>query len=756
MATTLCLVCSRCEHPICSRDDLLMTAVAKGTTENAFVYNLEDLLNLEVSVPCYSGDEVAEVSVVVSEKILTAPLPPAARLLALEAVVESQRLQRPQQEVSPDAGGVAHAPGGSDRDTAHSGGTSFMSGDTTVDTGTVEEENDQSEANPTQPEQVSLNNSINEHVLRSLARFGGVKECRVDLICVKEDVQLGGLVLCTKDRSAGVPPAPPSSSSQGDAENSNTNDNAPHSRVPHSIVEAAHRPPPPTQWSTHPGNLVVEEAYIQVRRRTKTARCPWFEAYDCRGRLECSDCHLGLGFLFVRKTCESASPLTPTEDTVEYRSVAQADEGNVEGVHEPHQKRERKEDEGRCDGGGEHQQEQKSKDGGGADQYPDTFVGLELKKIRQREWGLRDFQKRYEQAKNLKTFRELFPEAEELESLYGRLTALRTQSELYNNLLRKHKEQNDVQSALLQSQKERIHTYEEKLRTMQQIIEAQRAQLEMQGRQIKHQEELVRNHKSQVVTQQHQIHVEQLLLSEQSRTIESQREQLTLIQTHLRARMMKEQLEERCGQLTTLLQQAEEQHQTQSSVLAAVTTPLQSRLRPTTPLMSHPTGVTGPASRDDEVVQLTDEDSTKREVDLQQYRANQSNVLPSLPVARIGGASGSGGNEIKSGAVECWSQRWAEKASPAAVTTSGEKVRPTNTSELSTAERTAAIMRRLAEERARRCAAAESSGPTSRSMKTPKVEDGVRTAGGVQVPSGESSNSSESNNACPHPSRREE
>jgi hypothetical protein len=176
--------------------------------------------------------------------------------------------------------------------------------------------------------------------------------------------------------------------------------------------------------------------------------------------------------------------------------------------------------------------QQSDEDDETTDDAPVRFVGLELKRIVQRDWNLRAFLDRYNKSRNISTFRELFPEAEELQSLYSRLLGLRTQTELYNSLLRRHKEQNDVQMALLNSNKDRMHTYDEKIKTMQQIIEAQRAQIEMQTRQIRNQEELVQSHRRQFATQQRQMDVEQLLLSQQSKTIESQKEQLRLLKTH--------------------------------------------------------------------------------------------------------------------------------------------------------------------------------------------------------------------------------
>ncbi|CAJ1992095.1 hypothetical protein conserved [Leishmania donovani] len=197
-----------------------------------------------------------------------------------------------------------------------------------------------------------------------------------------------------------------------------------------------------------------------------------------------------------------------------------------------------------CQGRGGNEAEDKG-DGvqGGADEAdeddaeaaPDRFVGLELKRIVQRQWTLSIFHERYSKSRQLQTFRELFPEAEELQSLYSRLLGLRTQTELYSSLLRRHKEQNDVQMALLMSNKDRMHTYDEKVKTMQQIIEAQRAQIAMQTRQIRNQEELVQSHRRQFATQKRQMDVEQLLLVQQSKTIESQKEQLRLLKNHFQA-----------------------------------------------------------------------------------------------------------------------------------------------------------------------------------------------------------------------------
>ncbi|KAF8288202.1 hypothetical protein TcBrA4_0016240 [Trypanosoma cruzi] len=708
MSSALCFVCSRCELPICSRKDLLMAPVAGGTTETAFEYFLEDVLALDISVPCYSGDEVAEVSVTVSEEILASVLPPGAQQLALEAVVASQRSeqQRQQQVEQNNVGTSLSSPRGgssSGSSTAALPHSSSSSSSSSGDNAEVpveiapEEANSHNATGTSSRGALASENSSYQQAIQALARYKRVQETRVDLVCVREDVLGCGLSRCTRDRvaqslSASSPPA---------------------------SVEEAQSSSSPTQWFSHPGNFIVEESFIKVRRRTKTARYPWFDAYDCRGRLECPDCHLGLGYLFVRRSNEHPGSEAVAVAAPSAGHAETGDDGTAEEAPEPQQKRERKEE------GNDNEKKQKQKNDGDEDvlQYPSTFLGLELKKIRERQWGLRDFQKRYQRSKELKTFREMFPEAEELENLYSRLTALRMQSELYNNLLRKHKERNDVQSALLQSQKERIHTYEEKLRTMQQIIEAQREQLEMQGRQIKHQEELVKNHKSQVHTQQQQIHVEQLLLTEQSRTIESQREQLNLIQAHLRARLMKEKLDERCEQLTRLLYDIGGERRSQILATDTATTTLQRLSRHPLP-PPHLMGVVGYDTREVRETETEERGMEYRSTDGLCQRPTIDAVAPSRDDLVISGQEGVG-------AAVSETRGCPSRASPAFFTPKGLDGRSAFGRSPDVSERTAAIMRRITEERARRGVGKDSLPSGDISISSAMANDGRQNSDGA-------------------------
>lgn len=613
----------------------------QGASDYTFQYNLDGLLDLdETAVPCYSAAEVVHTSAVVAESILAVPLPPVAKVVALESIVQSRKFwvqQRRSMNARLHEHGVATA-------------------DTT--------------SAPTQADTSTGGNGVESPPLHGgvgaapvVRRYGDSTESRIDLVCVRDAVLECGLQECTQDRSAAAttlvsgseattataaatdaPPAAQQQQRHGDAPTVVRDANFAH--VPAEVLKAATAAAASTHWSS-PGNMSLREAYIEVNRTTLSSRAPWFQSYRCVSRVQCPDCHQALGFVFkasetpattvADKTAAKAgaagmdsrdAPSAQTqglkrpattqdregEDGGETAAVVHARTENGDevqhdsehnnsnslrlrtelarpaevdgGARLPHAKKTKNENDAQAAaaattrrgfqeaqqlrlrlssvaGGGnagaaaaEERHEglnHASDSSNGADSVDDAtargdteagedndedaplrFIGLELKRVVQRDWDLRAFQERYSKSQTLASFRELFPEAEELQSLYSRLLGLRTQTELYNSLLRRHKEQNDVQMALLNSNKDRMHTYDEKVKTMQQIIEAQRAQIEMQTRQIRNQEELVQSHRRQFATQQRQMDVEQMLLSQQSRTIESQKEQLRLLKNHFR------------------------------------------------------------------------------------------------------------------------------------------------------------------------------------------------------------------------------
>jgi hypothetical protein len=166
------------------------------------------------------------------------------------------------------------------------------------------------------------------------------------------------------------------------------------------------------------------------------------------------------------------------------------------------------------------------------------FAMLQLVRLKQREWSPRDLQR---QRWTAAAARRAAPATPALcaqchgdgDELRGRVQVLQMQCTLYNTLLDRHKEQNQVQTALLSGQRDRMATLDDKLDTLQQIVEAQKQKLAMQARHIELQDLLIRDHREQAATQQTQIAVEQRLLADQNATIRAQMEQLRALRAHL-------------------------------------------------------------------------------------------------------------------------------------------------------------------------------------------------------------------------------
>ena len=166
-----------------------------------------------------------------------------------------------------------------------------------------------------------------------------------------------------------------------------------------------------------------------------------------------------------------------------------------------------------------------------------SFAALQLLRVKQREWSLRDIQTQHWSHRQVAKTKGAAAACElchgQGEELRGRLQVLTMQCTLYSTLLDRHKEQNTVQTQLLSGQKERMKTLEDKLETMQQILDAQKQKLDMQMRHIQLQDLLIRDHREQALNQQKQIDVEQKLLADQNSTIRSQLDQLRILRSHL-------------------------------------------------------------------------------------------------------------------------------------------------------------------------------------------------------------------------------
>eukprot|EP00796_Vickermania_ingenoplastis_P004467 gene4467-3262_t len=239
-----------------------------------------------------------------------------------------------------------------------------------------------------------------------------------------------------------------------------------------------------------PENLAVSESFTRVLRTTSSASRPWFKRFKVESRTECPDCHLGLGFVFERCRLEK-------EETTDSSREEQEKPGQSQDIS--------------------------------SNPFPDRFIGLEVKKLKELEWSLREFQKRHSHTKNVEAFRELFPGAEDLQCWQSRVIGLRTQGVLFQNLLMKHKEQHEFQTAILQTQKTRMETYESRMKTMQEIISSQRAQLITQVDRLLTQSDYIKNQFRKLQVQTERFQIERMISTEKDQTISILREEVALL-----------------------------------------------------------------------------------------------------------------------------------------------------------------------------------------------------------------------------------
>lgn len=502
-----CFICSRCGFPICTAADIIRKPVCGGTTDEAFVYNFEDMLNLEPAVPCYSRREVVKSSVYVSPEVLELPLSSSARRHALQAVEESENAQgrvlsnvedtlKDIEEEERVTAAYADDPS-LDHEAHQTEPEQLLHGDQT--TGITSSTVESSSTSRTVPQQGPHARRVEDDVTGySYTSMGLTTESRMDIVGVSYDVLGVGVLLSQMDRSDAVPSAV--NGSQIISEHLSGTQS-----IDPDFSDPVRDPPKPTAWKA-PGNLEVEECFIKVERCSLAGTKPWFTNFKCSSRVECPECHLGLGFAFERIT-KSVAECSYQKDT----------EDAGKDVVEPCSKK-GKTEASLCTTVEEETTE-----------FPDCFLGLEIKNLRPSEWSLRDFQSRYTQTKNVETFRELFPGVEELQSFYSRLTALRTQAALYHNLLRKHKEQHEVQSAILQTQKSRMEAYEGRLKTMQEIISSQRAQLVAQVDRLLTQNEYIKAQSRKMQMQTERFQIERMISTEKDQTINILREEVALL-----------------------------------------------------------------------------------------------------------------------------------------------------------------------------------------------------------------------------------
>lgn len=229
-----------------------------------------------------------------------------------------------------------------------------------------------------------------------------------------------------------------------------------------------------------PSSFSVSESFVRVDYSASSSTKPWFQCFRCVSRAECPECHLALGYLFEHREMGCA-PFPSTE-----QPESPSDE-------------------------------------------PLRFVGIELKCVKEGQWSVSKFHERYVKAKNVVSFREQFPHAEELQRFQGRLSALHVEGELYHNLLNKHKEQHDVQSALLKTQKCRIDAYDERVKALQDLVASQRSQILAQVERLLTQGEFIQKQFEKIQLQEEEIQKNRMALVEREHTMSILREEVAAL-----------------------------------------------------------------------------------------------------------------------------------------------------------------------------------------------------------------------------------
>lgn len=512
-----CFICSRCEFPICTAADIIREPVSGGTTDEAFVYDFEDMLNLETAVPCYSRREEVKSSVYVSPDLLGLPLSSNARRHALQAVEESEIAQGRTLSNVEETLKIIEEEESVTASYANGPSLSVEAEPMELQQRTDDERRMNTESSGAEQDAVRTVPShgpsgrrTDDDMQMHYSSMGLTTESRMDIVGVSYEILGVGVLQSNTDRSDAAPS--PVNGSEIISEHLTGTQS-----IDPDFSDPVRDPPKPTTWKA-PGNLEVEECFIKVARSSLTGVKPWFRSFTCSTRVECPECHLGLGYAFER----TADPISESS----YQE--NADEASKDEV-EP------------CSKKGKTEVPLSRVVDGIESKFPDCFLGLEIKNLRPSEWTLKDFQRRYTHTKNVETFRELFPGVEELQSFYSRLTALRTQAALYHNLLRKHKEQHEVQSAILQTQKCRMEAYEGRLKTMQEIISSQRAQLVAQVDRLLTQNDYIKTQSRKMQMQTERFQIERMISTEKDQTINILREEVALLRD-LNAATLREDL----------------------------------------------------------------------------------------------------------------------------------------------------------------------------------------------------------------------
>lgn len=551
-AALSCLVCSTCDHPLCQSSDILTDRIpqAKLLTSHVFAYELEDLLDINQGVWCYNCSEDVTSSVTLDGGDALQPLP----------WLEHGRSSTSSSEGEDDdeVDDVAVQANGMTSGSRHRG-----SGEHSRQrrrTGRRLEVHNEGQAGIALEHAAAATAAAAPWSSSSSAAATQVTTSsshRFDLIRVVTSSIVGISVTASTERA------------MNSATITTTNNEEDGAVV---VGDGASAPSSAAMRNTNIfADVTVHESgamYYQHRSSGESGKS-WFLDAIPSSRLKCRHCNTLVGWQFTPAGAGApeGSSDSPTTDRNNDNDDDDADMRRRRAENEIHRRHP-------APGGDNneinnefrglntldtnaaiahtttsHHQEDDTNNGTRHDGHNNNFCVLLLKKLKQRDWNLRDILSRSAAEPSSSTGgverltddnnnngNATQPQFTLEEELMLRIQSLRAQAALYMDLLMKHKEQGDVQRQLLQSQKDRIGAHEEKLTTLQQIVQAQRQQLDMQHRQMQFQEELLRNQREQIQTQQQQIEVEQLLMGEQNRTIQTQLEQMRVMQAHMRAK----------------------------------------------------------------------------------------------------------------------------------------------------------------------------------------------------------------------------
>lgn len=461
-----CFVCTRCRYPICPASDVILESIKGGTTDAAFQYQLDDVLKLGISIPCYSRMEAVTWKMSLTPELLTIPFFPRVREKLLQTFLQAAKEKRRLLE-----GGAASCGGDGNEHDSHRTSTFKMESLSDIDrtstsclsttpSSTLSETEDSSMSarrlqTPSHSKIARVEDSLDD-----VFPEDNVTESRIDIFCVSSKILGLGVLPCEKAKSRDVLGAsssltPRSGHARGEKRSVSVAMSSDDLISEEELGEFARSGEVRTSVATG-----IAECGVEVERTTVSAEVPWFKEFDCTGRVECPDCHLPLGFIFVHNTQKAPQATLDTRTEESSFSLGRECEG-VEVRLEPYHQKRKKE----CE-----EEEKSLCSTPSVEASSETVLGIEVKNVKVEEWTLQEFQKRYCSSKDVQSFRGLFPGVKDVEYFENHIEALHADTMLVRRLCVWQKERQDHDEELFKEMRERLDFYKEKLKAMEEVI----------------------------------------------------------------------------------------------------------------------------------------------------------------------------------------------------------------------------------------------------------------------------------------------